>query len=393
MSVDPKLTTELLRSLVAIDSVNPTLVPGARGEAEIARFLQGWFREQGVAAELQEASPQPGMNRPNVLAWLGPKPLRDATGTPRAGLVLVGHMDTVGAGDMPEPFTPRERDGRLYGRGALDIECGVAAMCAATATIAREATPLRKPLLVAAVVDEECDSVGTQALVREYSADAAVVMEPTDLKICIAHKGFAWFRVTTHGRAAHGSLPADGRDAIRMMGRVLDELDALDKRLARATSHPLLGPASVHASLISGGQELSSYPAECRLELERRTLPGESDEALEREVRQWIEELHGRDPEFRATSQFMGSRAPYEIAPDAPIAVAAESAVKRVIGAAEFCGMSFWTDTAILRAAGIPGVVYGPSGRGLHGKEEYVELESVVQCANVLRELILAWCA
>jgi len=378
--------------LVAIDSANPTLVPGARGEAEIARFLQGWLREHGLAAELQEASSQAGMSRPNVVAWLGPKPPRDATGKPRTGLVLVGHVDTVGAGDMPEPFTPRERDGRLYGRGALDIKCGVAAMCAATATIAREAAPLRKPLLVTAVVDEECDSAGTQALVREYAADAAVVMEPTNLKICIAHKGFAWFRVTTHGRAAHGSLPGEGRDAIRMMGRVLGELDALDKRLARETSHPLLGPASVHASLVSGGQELSSYPAECRLELERRTLPGESDEALEQEVRKWVEDLRARDSEFRATSQFMGSRAAYEIAPEAPIAAAAEVAVKRVLGAAEFCGMSFWTDTAILKAAGIPGIVYGPSGRGLHGKEEYVELESVVQCANVLRELIVAWC-
>ena len=389
---DHKNALDLLRGLVAIDSVNPTLVPGARGEAEVARFLEGWLRERGIAAELHEASVTAGVSRPNVVAWLGPEPRRDAIGKPRAGLALVGHMDTVGAGDMPEPFTPRERDGRLYGRGALDIKCGVAAMCAAAAAIVREGARLRKPLLVAAVVDEECDSVGMQAMVREVTADAAVVMEPTNLKVCIAHKGFAWFRVATQGRAAHGSLPGEGRDAIRMMGRVLKRLDALDLRLAQQTAHPLLGPASVHASLISGGQELSSYPAECRLELERRTLPGETDDAVQAEMELLLEELRARDADFRATAQFLGSREAYEIVPEAPIAAAAAGAARHVLGASEFCGMSFWTDTALLGAAGIPGIVFGPSGRGLHGKEEYVELDSVTACAEVLRKLILAWC-
>lgn len=393
MPTEAQLAIELLKQLVAIESVNPTLVPGARGEAEAAQFLCGWLRERGIAAELHEASPQPGLSRPNVVAMLGPPPARDASGKPRAGLALVGHIDTVGAGDMPEAFTPRERDAQLYGRGALDIKCGVAAMCAAAIEVASAAGGrLRKPLLLAAVVDEECNSIGTQALVREYSAEAAVVMEPTDLKVCVAHKGFAWFRVTTQGRAAHGSLPGEGRDAIRMMGRVLERLDALDNKLARQPPHPLLGCASVHASLISGGQELSSYPAECRMELERRTLPGETDTALEAEIRALLGELRASDAEFRATAQFLGSRLAYEIAPKAPIAAVAAEAAKRVLGAAEFCGMSFWTDTALLGAAGIPGVVYGPRGRGLHGAEEYVELDSVAACAEVLREVVFAWC-
>ena len=280
MPVNRDLAVNLLRHLVAIDSVNPTLVPGARGEAAASEFLCKFLRERGIAAELEEAAP----GRPNVVALLSP-----ATATPNrsekksAALAILAHIDTVGAGDMPDPFTPRERDGRLYGRGALDIKSGVAAMCAA-AIAARDAGAIQKPLLIAAVVDEECDSIGTEALLKRYTADAAIVIEPTDLRLTIAHKGYAWFEILTHGRAAHGSLPSEGRDAIRMMGRVLNILDALDRKLASLTPHPLLGHGSLHASLIRGGQELSSYPAECRLQLERRMLPEESAGEVEVEL-------------------------------------------------------------------------------------------------------------
>jgi len=378
---------ELLRQLVAIDSVNPSLVAGARGEGAAAEFLRDWFQGQGVEARLEEAVP----GRPNVVAWLGPLPV--SSGKPHAALAILGHIDTVGAGDMQEPFTPREQEGRLYGRGALDIKSGVAAMCAAAASIAGSGEKLTRPLLVAAVVDEECGSVGTEVLLKRYTADVAVVLEPTGLKVCIAHKGYVWFEVITQGRAAHGSLPEEGRDAIRMMGRVLNVLDGLDRKLALLEAHPLLGHASLHASLIEGGHELSSYPAECRLQLERRTLPGESDAKVEAELRGVLEGLAARDPEFRATCRRIASRAPYEIAADVPIAMATAEAVRGVTGGVEFCGMPFWTDTALLAAAGVPGVVLGPRGAGMHGAEEYVELDSVGACAEILRRLILAQCA
>jgi acetylornithine deacetylase len=208
----------------------------------------------------------------------------------------------------------------------------------------------------------------------------------------VAHKGYAWFEVTTHGRAAHGSLPEEGRDAILMMGRVLGLLDALDRKLAQLPPHPRLGHASLHASLISGGQELSSYPAQCRLEIERRTLPGESDAQVEAELRGLLAGLEARDPEFRATARRLASRPAYEISPDAPVAVSAAEAIREVAGSVELSGMAAWTDTALLAAAGIPGVVFGPRGRGLHGAEEYVELDSVHTCAEVLQRLILRLC-
>lgn len=383
----------LLRELVAIDSVNPSLVPGAPGEAAAAVYLSEYLRAQGIDAQLEEAAP----GRPNVVALLGPRGSGGAASVgekeSRAALALLAHLDTVGAGDMKAPFTPRECDGRLYARGALDIKSGVAAMCAAAMAIERNAIPLARPLLIAAVVDEECNSIGTEALLRRHSAEAAVVLEPTDLRLCVAHKGYAWFEVVTHGRAAHGSLPEEGRDAIRMMGRVLGLLDALDRKLAQQPPHPRLGHASLHASLISGGQELSSYPAECRLHVERRTLPGESGGEIEAELRGLLEGLEARDPAFRATARCLGSRPPYEISPQAPIARAAADAIRATLGTVELAGMAAWTDTALLAEAGIPGVVFGPRGRGLHGAEEYVELDSVAACARVLYLLIVCLCA
>jgi len=386
--VDHLQLHDLVRKLVAVDSVNPTLVPGARGEAAAAEFLREWLKGQGIEARLQEAA----SGRPNVVAWLGPQPAQPTGEKPRAALAILAHIDTVGAGDMANPFTPRERDGRLYGRGALDIKSGVAAMCAAAVAAQRDAAKFARPLLIAAVVDEECNSIGTEALLREYSAEAAIVLEPTDLKLVVAHKGYAWFEITTHGRAAHGSLPAEGRDAIRMMGRVLGLLDALDKKLAQQAPHARLGCGSLHASLIRGGQELSSYPVECRLELERRMLPGETEAQVEAELRAMLDGLQVRDAEFRATLRALGSRPAYEISPDAPVAAAAAAAIQETIGSVEFAGMAAWTDTALLAAAGIPGVVFGPCGRGLHGAEEYVELDSVTTCAEVLHKLIQRFC-
>jgi acetylornithine deacetylase len=386
MGIDAAALSSLLRDLVAIDSVNPSLVPGARGEATAAKFVQGWLGARGIAAQFQEATDDPRISRPNVVARIG----GSAGQTP--ALLLVAHLDTVGAGDMPDPFTPREANRRLYGRGALDIKSGVAAICAAAAALAHNPAALNKPLLIAAVVDEECNSLGTQKLVTEHTAQAAVVLEPTDLQLCVAHKGYAWLEVETRGRAAHGSRPEEGRDAILHMGRVLAQIEQLDRQLAARPPHPLLGRASVHASLIRGGHELSSYPAQCRLHVERRTLPGESGETVVQELHAILRELAAADAAFDARAQLQSSRAAYEIAPQAPVAAALAGALQQVTGGCAVAGMSFWTDTALLGAAGIPGVVFGPRGRGLHAAEEYVELESVAVCAEVLHRLALMLC-
>ncbi len=386
--IDAQLALKLLEELVAIESVNSSLVPGACGEQRAAEHVQKFLRARGIAAALEEATP----GRPNVVATIGPAGTKPA-------LMLVAHIDTVGAGDMPDPFTPRIRDCKMYGRGALDIKSGVAAMCAAAAAIAEDGAHLARPFTIAAVVDEECNSIGTQALLRRgHAAEAAIVLEPTDLQLVVAHKGYAWFEIVTHGRAAHGSLPREGRDAIRMMGRILVALDKLEgemeKKLAACPPHPRLGSASLHASLISGGQELSSYPVECRLQLERRMLPGETEASVEAELRAMLAQLEKHDAQFAATLRAgLGSRPAYEIAEDSPLVKRASAAIHRACGACELSSMAAWTDTALLAAAGIPGVVFGPAGRGLHGADEYVEIESVGKCAAALHEIILEFCA
>lgn len=389
MPINKEATLRLLEELVAIESVNPDLVPRASGEQQASQHLQKFLRQYGIAAKLEEAAP----HRPNVVATISPAAHATTTDT-KPALMLVAHIDTVGAGDMPDAFTPRITDGKLYGRGALDIKSGVAAMCAAAVAVVQDRARIARPFTIAAVVDEECNSLGTQDLLRcGYTADCAIVLEPTDLQLVIAHKGYAWFEIVTHGRAAHGSLPDEGLDAIRMMGRVLVAIDELEKNFASKPTHPRLSKPSLHASLISGGQELSSYPAECRLQLERRMLPGETVESAEAELRALLADLEKRNSQFRATLRSdLGSRPAYEISENSPFVTHTVSAIRRVHASCNFAGMSAWTDTALLASAGIPGVVFGPSGRGLHGADEYVEIESVYKCADALREVILEFC-
>jgi acetylornithine deacetylase len=372
---------QLLEQLVAIDSVNPSLVPGAAGEGKTAAHIADHLRSFGLDVHVQEVAP----GRPNVVGVLD-------TGVPGPSLMFCGHTDTVGVDGMRDPFVPAVREGRLYGRGSQDMKSGVAAMIDA-ARIVRERAPERGRLIVAAIIDEEYASLGADALVRDWRADVAVVTEPTDLKIGVAHKGFAWFEIETRGRAAHGSRPKDGRDAILRMGRVLAGLERLDRDLQARPAHPLMGTASLHASTIDGGHEWSSYPDRCVLEMERRTVAGESAEAARLEIEALLGRLHDEDAEFDASSRLAFARAPYETPPghDLTKTLAACAASQGL--AAEQIGMSFWTDAAVLGEAGIPSVLFGPSGAGLHGVEEYVDLRSVVTCRDVLADLAVAWLA
>jgi acetylornithine deacetylase len=377
--MDPALT--LLRDLVAIDSVNPSLVPGARGEGAAAQATAEYMRRLGLDVHVQEVVP----GRPNVVGVL--------EGTSRGrSLMFCGHIDTVGVEGMQSPFDPREADGRLYGRGSQDMKGGVAAMIDAARVAAARGFRAGR-LIVAVVVDEEYASVGADALVREWSADGAVVTEPTDLRIGVAHKGFAWLEVETRGRAAHGSRPADGRDAILRMGRVLSELESLDRQLQLRPPHPRLGVASLHASIIDGGRELSSYPDVCRLDMERRTLPGESESAPEEEVRRILERLRAEDATFESSARVAFARPPYEIPEDHPVPTALGGAARACGIRTDRVGMSFWTDAAVLGGAGTPSVLFGPGGAGLHSPEEYVTIADVIACRDILATLAVDWCA
>jgi acetylornithine deacetylase len=360
---------ELLADLVRIDSVNPDLIDGAAGEEEIARFVAGWLEAAGLEVEVEEVAP----GRFNTVG------IARGSGGGRT-LLLNAHLDTVGVAGMERPFDPAVVDGRLHGRGSYDMKAGLAAIMLAGAEAVRAG--LRGDVIVTAVCDEEVASIGTARAAERYRADAAIVSEPTEMRLALAHKGFVGFEIETKGRAAHGSRPDLGIDAIAHMGHVLVGIEELDRRLRAEPTHPLLGSGSLHASVIEGGQEFSSYPERCLLKGERRTIPGESQEHVEGELRELLGEVEG---EIRVVV----ARQPFETPADAEIA----ELVSRHAGRPEIVGVPFWADSALLASAGIPTVVFGPAGEGAHAVEEWVDVASAERCAEIYTAVARELCA
>jgi len=372
---------ELLRQLVAIDSINPDLVPGGAGEENIARFIAAWFHQAGLEVVWDEAVP----GRPSVIG------IARGTGGGRS-LLLNAHMDTVGVVGMERPHDPFIQDNRLYGRGAYDMKAGLAAIMAAGADAKKRS--LRGDVIVTAVADEEYASIGTASIVKHWHADAAIVTEPTELNICTAHKGFVWLDIETEGVAAHGSRPDLGVDAIVKMGKVLVGLDELDRSLRSAPSHRLLGSGSVHASLIEGGQELSSYPRHCFLSVERRTVPGETLQKVEAELPEIFERIAVSDSTFKATVKTSMVRDPFEVSLDEPIVQTVLRKATRILGQEPTeMGQTGWMDSALLSAAGIPTIIFGPGGEGAHAVVEWSNLGHVERCAEILAAVAEEFCA
>jgi acetylornithine deacetylase len=377
---------QLLSRLVAIDSVNPTLVPGAAGEAEMAGFVADWLNQAGAEVEFV---PAVAGDRPSVLGVIR------GTGGSRS-LLLYSHLDTVGVLGMHRPHEPVMEGDKFYGRGSLDMKGGMTAVLL-TAAACRQ-PPLAGDLYVAAVADEESGSLGMEAVLRRLKAscirpDAAIVAEPSQMQLCLAHRGFAWASITTHGRAAHTAMRGEGVDAIARMGRILVRLEQLDQHLQNRPAHPLLEHGSVLASLIRGGSELFTYAAECRIDLIRRTLPGEDAAAVAAELDRMLSELGQEDPQFSATAEVRLHRAPFETSGSSPIAAAIAAAAERRTGRKPaVIGAPFWTDGGLLAEAGISTVIMGPSGEGLHSDLEWVSLSSVETLADILTDTARNYC-
>ena len=365
--------SDLLSQLVAIDSVNPDLVRGGAGEAEIARFISSWLESSGLEVSILESV----AGRPSVVG------VARGSGGGRS-LMLNAHIDTVGTDGMERPHEPRLENGRLYGRGAYDMKSGLAAIMLAGKRAAQAHLP--GDVIVACVADEEVASIGTEAVLQRWHTDAAIVTEPTELDICIAHKGFVWADIETHGRAAHGSKPELGIDAIVKMGSVLTRLEALDERLRAAPTHALLRSGSVHASIISGGQELSSYPAHCQLRLERRTIPGETRQDVANEIEGLLN--------ASATYQLGFSREPFEVDAAEPIVVAVREQARRLLGREpRLYGETFWADTGLISEAGIPTLLFGPGGGGAHAAVEWADVGQLEACADILLAVAEGFCS
>jgi len=380
--VDDTRITTWLAEMVRIDSVNPGLAPGGSGEAQMAAWLLDCCPEVGLEVRLPETEP----GRPNVVAvWPG-------TGQGRS-LLLTGHPDTVSIQQMTiPPFEPRVDAGRMYGRGTLDMKGGLAAILGAVAALKAEDFQPGGDIILGFVTDEEYISVGTEALAAEVKADAAILTEPTGGQICIAHRGYAWLTLTTQGRAAHGSLYDVGVDAIAHMGRLLADLETLERTVLPTRSHPLLGRPSVHASEIGGGIDLCTYPDRCTLRVEHRLLPGETGADTLALWDNLLKRHSEKDPRFYAEVHLDFERPGYEIDQHSPIVQTLDEAYRAVTGdAPDYMGMRAWLDSAILGATGIPTVILGPSGEGMHAAVEYVELASVARCAAVIAEAASQW--
>jgi acetylornithine deacetylase len=376
-SVSPELVIEAVQHLVRVPSVNPALAPEeGQGEAAIAVAARDWLMARGVKAWVEEAAP----GRPNAVAEIG-----DGAGPT---LVFCAHLDTVGTAGMTiPPFDPRVEDGRLYGRGSYDMKGSAGAILGAAAALTR--ARLGGRVLLALVADEEYASLGAMDFVRRYHADACIVTEPNEGRLILGHKGFVCAEVVTKGRAAHGSRWDLGVSAIGKMGRIVAALEEFDRRELRQRVHSLVGPASLHCALISGGTGLSTYAPECRLKIERRTLPGETPDQVERELQDVV-----RPVGEEATVRSFLDRPPLMCDRDAPIVAVLRDAVIAVTGAPpREAGVAYWMDAAIFAAAGIPTVDYGPSGAGAHEAVEWVDVASVVTCAQVLVEVARRFCS
>ncbi len=381
-SIDEKAATKLLSELVKIDSVNPSLVPGARGEEEIAEYLAGWLGGLGLKVKVDRI----GARRANTVGTL-----RGAGGG--RSLMFNGHMDTVGYDYMTiDPLKPVVKSGRMYGRGTYDMKGGLVSSLAALKAVVDSGTQLKGDVVVAGVCDEEYASIGTERVMENMHVDAAIVGEPSALQIERCHKGFAWIDVETKGLAAHGSAWEVGVDAIAKMGHVLTGLEELGTKYHKR-KHPIVGPASIHAGAIKGGLELSTYPDRCLLQIERRLIPGEARRDVEEEMERLLRGIADEDPKFKASYEITFYRGPMDVPETADICKLIVACSKEAIGLTPaFVGSGGWLDTQIIWEKGIPAVAYGPSGDGAHSAVEWVDIESVMEAARVQELVIRRFC-
>lgn len=377
--------TDLIAELVRVDSVNPSLDSRHAGETELARYVAEWSERRGLAVQWLESVP----GRPSLIVT--------AKGTGSgASLLLNGHLDTVGVTGMDGAFEPKVVDGKLYGRGAFDMKASLAA-CLMTLVAAKE-LGLKGDVIFTAVADEENDSIGTQETLAALQQAgvrpaAAIVTEPSELEIQVAHRGFAVMQVELEGKASHTAKPEAGVNALTHLGRLLAGVERAAGTLTSGPAHPLLGHGSLQPVLASGGQELYTTPARAAATLERRTVPGENLAQARAEIDAILAELKANDPSVSATVETLIAREPFEVGLEADLVKLVAAAAEAVTGSpAPLVGAPYWTDAALVAAAGIPTVLYGPRGGGIHQTVEWVELDSVETVRQVLVRTAVGIC-
>jgi acetylornithine deacetylase len=373
-------TLELLEEFVRINSVNPMLEANTPGETQLAEFVRDWCDSRNLETQWIE----PVKGRPSVIA------IARGRGGGRS-LMLNAHLDTVGVTGMTDPFTPRIENGFLFGRGACDMKASLA-VCLKILERAQD-LQLSGDVILTAVSDEEHGGIGTESVLEVCNADAAILTEPTGLEVCVAHRGFAVFEIEIIGRASHSSQPELGINAINGLGWVLLEIENLNQNLERCEPHPLLGHGHAQATMVAGGFALFTTPASARVSLERRTLPGESRDVIETEVREMLERIRNQHPEFVATFSTVLHREPFSVDEQTPILQTVTRALQAHNLEPTVTGAPYWMDSALIAAKGIPTVILGPTAHDLHGTNERVDLSEVETLEQVLLSVIQDFCA
>ncbi len=368
--------------MVKINSVNPGLVANAPGEKEIAEYIAHNLQQIGIQPVIDELS----KNRYNVIGVI------KGTGNGKS-LMFNGHTDTVSVENMKNPFSAKISGGKLYGRGAYDMKGGLAAMLAAAKGIVDNEIELKGDLVLAFVADEEYDSIGTEELLKEVHTDGAIVTEPSNLNICIGHRGFGLFEITTKGKVAHGGRPDEGIDANLQMGKVLNELKYLSDELTKKEPNPLLGKPSMHVPVMNGGTEPFTYAGECKITVEWRSIPGETSEEILGKIEKIIQKLSDEDEKFNAIVKQVMWRNPFETNKSNEIVKCLDGSVKEVTGKEpNYIGHNWWEDSALLGEEGIDTVIIGPKGAGLHTENEWVEINSLVKLSEILLMTAVEYC-
>ena len=367
---------EILGLIVGINSVNTTLSQGP-GEREIAEFVANHLGALELDAQIIAA----GAHRASVVAVI---PGQDRN----RSLLLNAHLDTVGVEGMNDPFTLRQENDRLFGRGAYDMKGSIAVMLLLADYFTQQQPPI--DILLTFVADEEDKSIGMEIVTDQWLSQmsplpiGAIFLEPTEEDIGVSHKGFTWYELEVDGQAAHGSRPDQGIDAILPLNSALKELSNIQIELINRDPDPLLGYATLHTSIIAGGTELSVIPAHSRLLWERRTLPGESPQDLKQELERVVGAVAKHPGNHKVKGRELLIRQPYMVAGDAQILTRLQAATPE----SRQVGLSFWADSALAGNAGIASVLFGPIGHGAHAVDEWVSLKSLVKVYRVLEEVI-----
>ena len=367
--------TELLETLVAIPSVNPGF--GGDGEGRLGEFVAEWLSQRGMAVEVQEVFP----GRNNIIA-------RCAGESTGPAWLLDAHLDTVGVEGWAKgsPFEPSREGNRLYGRGSCDTKASLAVFMSVAAYFARNSSELGSPLVFAGTVDEEIGQTGAAALAElELDLLGAVVGEPTRLEIEHAHKGVLRFAVTTCGLAAHSSRPERGENAIMRMGRVLERFSVYEQELKNSPGDPSLGNPTVSVGIIGGGKGVNIVPDVCRIEVDRRMIPGETPEAILRRIESLLQEC----PTAEVEESSIMSRSGLATSTSHPICRALSSALERAGETPRFVSSPGMTNAGIYAKASLPAVVFGPGDiRMAHTVDEWVDIGYLPRAFEVLRQFL-----